>query len=105
MGTREDAARHAITKAIRRCKKGRKVIAKELSDLTRVTVTEDQLYEFTRAWREDRGTQKFFPMEWIPALAKVTGSHELEQYALCEECQGDIAIGKVGRKAISGKLK
>jgi len=93
-----DTARQQITRAIKACKKGRANVASELSALVRQTVTEYDLDEFTRAPRSDRGTKRSLPMEWVPALAKVTGSHELEQYALCQECRESLEFGKNARK-------
>jgi hypothetical protein len=94
-----------ISKAIRRSKKSRKTVASELSDAVKTELTESMLYEFTRSRREDKNNKKRFPSEWIPALAAITGSHELEQYALCEDCRRTLAIGKLGMAAMSRKLR
>ena len=93
-----------IIKAIRRSKKSRNTVAAELSVAVGKNVTESMLYEFTRSRREDKNTKKLFPSEWIPCLAAITGSHELEQYALCEECRRALTIGKVGTSAMSQEL-
>jgi hypothetical protein len=105
MASQQDTARHQITQAIKKCKKGRPNVAAELSALVGQTVTEYDLNEFTRDHRSDRGTKRFFPMDWVSALAKVTGSHELEQYALCDDCRRAFAIGKVGAAAMAPKLR
>jgi len=97
----EDALRTLLSKSIRRSKKGWVVVATELSAAVGATITESMLHEFTRARRADKNTKKLFPMDWVAALAKITGSHELEQYALCEECRKALAIGKIGMKAMS----
>jgi hypothetical protein len=105
----EDPIRLLINKAIRRCGKGWAVVAAELSTAVGAKIHEWMLHEFTRARRfrtgdiNDKGTKKLFPMEWVPALAKITGSHELEQYALCDECRRALAVGKLGTQAMSQK--
>jgi hypothetical protein len=105
MNPAEVHIRMLISKAIRRSKKSRKTVATELSVAVGASLTESKLYEFTRSRREDKNTKKPFPSEWIPALAAVTGSHELEQYALCDDCRRDLAIGKLGTAAMSRKLR
>lgn len=105
MNTDEDKVRVLISKAIRGCKKGWAQVAHELSDEVKQPVTESMLHEFTRARRLDTGTKKLFPSEWIPALAAITGSHALEQYALCEDCRRALAIGKLGTAAMSQKVR
>ena len=103
MNQDEDRIRGLIGKAIRRCKKGWKQVALELSEPVEATITESMLHEFTRARRPDKNTKKLYPSEWIPALARITGSHELEQYALCEDCRRALAVGKLGTAAMSHK--
>jgi len=105
MNPTEDQARMLINKAIRRCKKGWNTVASELSAAVGTTVTESMLHEVTRARRPDKNTKKLFPMDWVPALAKITGSHELEHYALCEECRRALAVGKLGTAAMSKNLR
>ncbi len=97
--------RTLISKAIRRSKKSRKTVAAELSVAAGTKVTESMLYEFTRSRREDKNTKKPFPSEWIPALSAITGSHELEQFALCDDCRRALAIGKLGTAAMSKTLR
>ena len=89
----EDTIRILLRKAI-----GRRwaVIAAELSNMVGETVTESMLHEFTRARRLDRHTKKLLTAEWLGAIAKITGSHELEQYALCDDCRKALAVGKIG---------
>lgn len=94
-----------ISKAIRRSSKTRAEVAQALSAAVRANLTESMLYEFTRSRREDKNTKKPFPSAWIPALASITGSHELEQFALCEECRRALAIGKLGTAAMSQKAR
>ena len=101
----EDQIRILINRAIRRCKKGWPQVAAELSAAVGVTLTDSMLHEFTRARRPDKNTKKLFPMDWVPALAKITGSHELEQYALCPECRRALVVGQVGTAAMSRKLR
>lgn len=107
----EDPIRLLLSKAITRCKKGWKAVAAELSDAVEAKITESMLHEFARARRfhtgdiDDKGTKKLFPMDWVPVLAKITGSHDLEQYALCEDCRRALAIGKLGTAAMSPKLR
>jgi hypothetical protein len=101
MNPTEVNIRALISKAIRRSQKSREQVAAELSGAVETRITASMLYELTRARREDKNTKKMFPSDWIPALAIITGSHELEQYALCEECRKALAIGKIGTKAMS----
>jgi hypothetical protein len=107
MNPLEDPIRLLLSKAIRRCGKGWASVSSELSAAVGTKITESMLHEFTRARRfrggdiDERGSKKLFPMEWFPALAAITGSHELEQYALCQECRKALAIGKIGSKAMS----
>jgi hypothetical protein len=101
MNLAEDQIRTLISKAFKRSSKSRLIIAEELSIAIEEDVTESMLYEITRCRREDKNSKKSVPSEWIPALAKITGSHELEQYALCEDCRRALAIGKIGSKAMS----
>jgi len=105
MNAAENKVRALISKAIKGCKKGWAQVAHELSDEVEQPISESMLHEFTRARRLDRGTKKLFPMDWLPALAKITGSHELEQYALCDECRRALAIGKLSTAAMSRKLR
>jgi len=105
MNQDEEKIRILISKAIRYSKKGWDVVANELSDAVEVRITEPMLHEFTRARRPDKNTKKLFPMDWVPALAKITGSHELEQYALCPECRRALVVGQVGTAAMSRKLR
>ena len=105
MNPDEDKIRVLISRAIRGCKKGWALVAHELSDEVGEVITESMLHEFTRARRQDTGTKKLFPSDWIPTLARITGSHELEQYALCEECRRALVVGKVGTAAMSKKLR
>ena len=105
----EDPIRLLINKTIRRSGKSWAVVAAELSTVLGVKINESMLHEFPRARRfrtgdiDDKGTKKLFPMEWLPALAVITGSHELEQFALCEDCRRALAIGKLGTAAMSHK--
>src|SRR5208283_2069292 len=107
----EDPIRLLINKAIRRTGKGWAVVAAELSTAVGTKINESMLHEFTRARRfrtgdlDDKGTKKLFPMEWVPALAAITSSHELEQCALCEDCRRALAIGKIGMAPMSKKLR
>jgi hypothetical protein len=107
----EDPIRLLINKAIRRSTKGWAVVAAELSTAVGAKINESTLHEFTRGRRfrtgdiDDKGTKKLFPMEWLPALAVITGSHDLEQFALCEDCRRALAIGKLGRAAMSQKVR
>lgn len=93
MVSQQDAARQLITQAIKDSRKGRQQIAVELSAILGQPVTSYDLDEFTRAVRPDRGTKRFCPMEWVPALVKVTGSHALERYALCQDCRDSLELG------------
>ena len=107
----EDPIRLLINKAIRQSGKGWPGVAAELSTAVETKINESMLHEFTRARRfragdiDDKGTKKLFPMEWVPALAKITGDHRLEEYALCGTCRRALAIGKLGTAAMSKKLR
>jgi len=101
MNPAEDQIRTLINRAFRRSSKSRVVIAEELSVAVGKDVTESMLYEITRCRREDNNTKKTVPSEWIPALARITGSHELEQFALCDDCRKALAIGQIGMKGMS----
>ncbi len=111
MNLAEDVIRLLINKTIKRSGKGWAVVAAELSTAVGAKISESMLHEFTRARRfrtgdiDDKGTKKLFPMEWVPALAKIIGSHELEQVALCEDCRRALAIGKLGTAVMSKKLR
>lgn len=94
-----------INKAIRRSGKKRETVASELSEAVKEKVTASMLYEFTRSRREDKNTKKPVPCEWIPALAAITASHELEWFALCEDCRRALAIGKLGMSGMTRKLR
>ena len=101
----EDQIRMLISRAIRQCKKGWPVVAAELSAAVGETITESTLHEFTRARHSVKKWKKLFPMDWVPALAAITSSHELEQFALCDDCRRALAIGKLGTAAMSQKLR
>lgn len=105
MNLAEDKVRTTISKAIRGCKKGWAQVAHELSDEVEQPISESMLHEFSRNRRLDRGTKKLFPSEWIPALAKITGSHELERYSLCDDCRRALAIGKLGAEVMAQKAR
>lgn len=105
MNPAEEKVRLLISKAVTKSKKGWKTVAEELSTAVDATITESMLHEFTRSRRTDKNTKKLFPMEWVSALARITRSHELEQFALCEECQRALTVGKVGTKAIDRMLR
>jgi hypothetical protein len=105
MNPAEVQIRTLISKAIRRSKKSRETVAAELSVAVGTNLTESMLYEFTRSRREDKNTKKPFPSEWIPALAAITRSHDLEQYALCEDCRRALAVGKLGTAAMKGATR
>ncbi len=83
--------RRLVAKAIKRClhHKRREDIAKELEFLVKEPVSKYDLDEFTRPTRG-----KMFPGAWVKALCQVTGDHELERYALCEQCKGIFAAGE-----------
>ncbi len=102
MNSDEDRIRALASRAIRRCDKKREDIVKQLSNAVGETITVSMLNEITRARRfretdgANHGTRKIFTVEWLVALARITSSHELEQFALCDDCRRALAVGKLG---------
>ena len=111
MNPMEDEVRLLLSRAITRSRKGWSTVATELGAMVGTRITESMLHECTRARRSDpfdldrKTSKKLFPMDWVPALAQITGSHELERYALCEECKRALAVGKLGTAAMSRKVR
>jgi hypothetical protein len=102
----EDPIRTLISMAIKRSGKEWATVAQELKEKVGARkLTEQMLHEYTRSRRSDNGTKKLFPMDWVRALVEITGIHELEQYALCEDCRRALAVGKIGMAAMSQKLR
>ncbi len=105
----EEITRLLISRAIRRSKKGWATVAAELSAAVASNITESMLHEFTRARRfspfepNSKGTKKLFPADWILPLARITASHELEAFALCDDCRRALAVGKIGLDQMAGK--
>lgn len=89
----EKLLRHRVSAAIRFSGKKREDVARELSRLTGDSISALDLYEHTRTPRADRA-EKILPPTWIFHIANITGSHELEHFALCQECRDNLAVGQ-----------